>query len=120
MISGSNVREKLFSSPRIISECAQHTASHGAAPRLAHSSHRHTHVPEEQNKTSSYYHHHNCLKAPCMRVICIPINLCKLYDGPIRLLADHDFTVRCIQVETIAQGHWMVPLTVSGKLYVHI
>ena len=24
----------------------------------------------------------------------IRLNLCKLYDGPIRLLADHDFTVK--------------------------
>ena len=39
----------------------------------------------------------------------IRLNLCKLYDGPIRLLAD-DFTVRCIQVESITRGHWMVPL----------
>ena len=27
----------------------------------------------------------------------VRLNLCKLYDGPIRLLADYDFTVRCIQ-----------------------
>ena len=31
-------------------------------------------------------------------------------NGPIRLLADHDFTVRCIQVEPIPRGRWMVPL----------
>ena len=31
----------------------------------------------------------------------------KLYHGPIRLLADHNFTV---QVESIARGHWMVHL----------
>ena len=41
------------------------------------------------------------------------LNLCKLYDGPIRLLTDHDFTVRCIQVESIARGRWMVPLIQS-------
>ena len=34
----------------------------------------------------------------------IRLNLCKLYDRPIRLLADHDFTVQCIQVELIARG----------------
>ena len=52
-----------------------------------------------------------------MRVISVyfHLNVCKLYDGPIRLLADHDFTVRCIhdQVESIARAHWMVPLTLS-------
>ena len=50
--------------------------------------------------------------APHMRVISVyfRLNLCKLYDRPIRLLADHNFTVRCIQVESIAQGRWMVPL----------
>ena len=49
---------------------------------------------------------------PRMRVIAVyfRLNLCKLCDGPIRLLADNDFTVRCIQVESIAQGCWMVPL----------
>ena len=36
-------------------------------------------------------------RAPHMRVISV-------YNGPIRLLADHDFTVRCIQVESIARG----------------
>ena len=51
-------------------------------------------------------------RAPCMRVISVyfRLNLCKLYDGPISLLADHDFTVRCIQVESIARDHWMLPL----------
>ena len=55
---------------------------------------------------------------PCMHEISVYfcLNLCKLYDGPIRLLTDHDFTVRCIQVESIARGrhtrsHWMVPLS---------
>ena len=40
-------------------------------------------------------------QAPRMHVISVYfcLNLYKLYDGPIRLLADHDFTVRCIQVE---------------------
>ena len=42
-------------------------------------------------------------QAPCMRVISVR----KLYHGPIRLLADHDFTVR-IQVESIARSCWMV------------
>ena len=53
-----------------------------------------------------------------MRVIStyFHLNVCKLYNGPIRLLADHDFTVRCIQVESIALGHWMVPLK-SPYLY---
>ena len=50
-------------------------------------------------------------QAPRMRVLFIYfcLNMCKLYDGPIRL---HDFTVRCgIQVESIARGRWMyVPL----------
>ena len=43
-------------------------------------------------------------RAPRMPVISVyfRLNLCKLYDGPIRLLADHDFTVRCIR------GRWMV------------
>ena len=52
-------------------------------------------------------------RAPRMHVISVyfRLNLCKLYDGPIRLLADHDFTVRGIQVESIARGRWMVPLT---------
>ena len=38
-----------------------------------------------------------------MRVISVyfRLNLCKLYDGQIRLLADHDFIV---QVELIARG----------------
>ena len=40
-------------------------------------------------------------RAPHMRVISV-------YNRPIRLLTDHDFTVRCIQVESIARGHWMV------------
>ena len=30
--------------------------------------------------------------------------------GPIRLRVNHDFTVRCIRVESIARGRWMVPL----------
>ena len=38
--------------------------------------------------------------------------LCKLYIGPIRLLADHDFTVRFIQ---IASGRWMVPVGMAGR-----
>ena len=29
------------------------------------------------------------------------------YNEPIRSLADHDFTLRCIQ---LARGRWMVPL----------
>ena len=46
-----------------------------------------------------------------MRVISyLRLNIRKLYHGPIRLLADHDFTVRCIQVESIARGYCMVPL----------
>ena len=42
-------------------------------------------------------------QAPCMHVISVyfGFNVCKLYNGPIRSLADHDFTVRCIQVESI-------------------
>ena len=34
-------------------------------------------------------------RAPRMHVISVyfRLNLCKLYDGPSRLLADHDFTV---------------------------
>ena len=41
-------------------------------------------------------------RAPRMRVISVyfHLNVHKLYDGLIRLLADHDFTVRCIQVDT--------------------
>ena len=51
-------------------------------------------------------------RASHMRVKSIYFCLnCKLYDGPIRLLADHDFTVRCIQVESIARSRWMVPLS---------
>ena len=52
-------------------------------------------------------------RAPCIRVISVYfcLNVCKLYNGPIRLLVHHDFTVRCIQVESIARGHWMVPLS---------
>ena len=39
-------------------------------------------------------------RAPRMGVMSIyfRLNICKLYNGPIRLLVDHDFTVRCIQV----------------------
>ena len=37
--------------------------------------------------------------AHARNIVYFRINLCKLCDGPIRLLADHDFTVRCIQVE---------------------
>ena len=40
----------------------------------------------------------------------IRLNVRKLYNGPIRLLVHQDFTVRCIQVESIARGRWMVPL----------
>ena len=34
-------------------------------------------------------------RALCMHVISVyfHLNLCKLYDGPIRLLVDHDFTL---------------------------
>ena len=55
-------------------------------------------------------------RAPHMRVISVylHLNLCKSYNGPIRLLANHDFTVRCIQVESIARGRWMVPLKTGG------
>ena len=35
----------------------------------------------------------------------------KLYNGQIRLLADHDFTVRCMQVESIARSRLIVPLS---------
>ena len=36
-----------------------------------------------------------------------------VYNRPLRLLADHDFTVRSIQVESNARSHWMVPLMVT-------
>ena len=36
------------------------------------------------------------------------VYICKVYNGPIKLLVHHDFTVR---VELIARGRWMVPLT---------
>ena len=45
------------------------------------------------------------------------LNVSELYNGPIRLLADHDFTVRCIQVESITQGRWMVPLILRTPVF---
>ena len=52
-------------------------------------------------------------RAPCMRVISVyfRLNLCKLYDGPIRLLADHDFTVRCIH-EAVG---WYLDMGIWGQ-----
>ena len=69
-----------------------------------------------------------CLKVPFnglrvnlrMRIISVYFRLCATYTrngrvlrvhGPIRLLKNHDFTVRGIQVESIARGRWMVPLS---------
>ena len=51
----------------------------------------------------------NDLKQRAACNICL--NVRKFYHGPIRLLTDHDFTVRCTQVESITRGRWMVPLT---------
>ena len=59
-------------------------------------------------------------RAPCMHIIFVyfRLNVCKLYNGPIRLL---DFTVQCIQVESIACSRWMVPLKcVSQESFVDI
>ena len=56
------------------------------------------------------YHPTGSVHARNIHIQYFHLNLCKLYDGPIRLLADHDFTVRCIQVESITRGRWIVPL----------
>ena len=52
-----------------------------------------------------------------MRVISVYFRLNVCANGPIRLLTDHDFTVRCIQVELIARSRWMVPLNSSYKIW---
>ena len=55
-------------------------------------------------------------QAPCRHIIYL--NVCKLYNhGP---LTDHDFIVRCIQVELIARGRWMVPLMYSGIMLIQL
>ena len=55
-------------------------------------------------------------RAPRMHVISVYFCL-NVHHGPIRLLPDHDFTVRRIQIESIARGHWMVPLKPTVLLF---
>ena len=50
MVPGSSEIEELFSSSRVISECAHHATGGSPTARLAHSSHGHTHVPEHQKR----------------------------------------------------------------------